>query len=93
MLPVYGTAAGMKYVCFKYFIDTSISFRFSVKLVILFIFCKNSYSCEVGWESKKTNQCVYKCICGHSCELESAERNELWEKLEYSFKVSANWRR
>lgn len=48
MLSVYRTAAGTKYVCFKYFIDTSISFCFSVKLIILFIFCKNPYSCEVG---------------------------------------------
>lgn len=38
MLSVYRTAAGTKYVCFKYFIDASISFCFSVKLVILFIF-------------------------------------------------------
>ena len=93
MLSVYRTAAGTKYVCFKYFIDTSIPSCFSVKLVVLFIFCKNSYSCEVEWESKKTNWCVYKCICGHSCELENAEQKQLWEKLEYSFKVSTNWMR
>lgn len=49
MLSVYRTAAGTSmYVCFKDFIDLRISFCFSVKLVILFIFCKNSYLCEVG---------------------------------------------